>query len=131
LAGTLFVRRNVFWAIGGYDERLKYSENSDLTWRLGDYCLASGLTVLRDEEPRIRIRQSENERERLRSYGSARVDAARHLLSTHRERFLHDPIGRADYWRIVAHDEFARGRVGRAGFALIRSALAAGNSRRG
>jgi hypothetical protein len=53
LAGTFMVRRDLFAEVGGYDEELTYSENTELALRLIPACLARGLAIRAVPEPLV------------------------------------------------------------------------------
>jgi len=44
-AGTFTVRYDILVALAGYDERLKYAENTDLLWRAAIYCRNKSLNI--------------------------------------------------------------------------------------
>lgn len=46
VAGGFCIARSVFDSIAGYDESLRYSENTDLVLRALEYCVSRGLGVL-------------------------------------------------------------------------------------
>lgn len=53
LAGSLSARRDLLQAIGGYDERIGFSENAELAMRLVPACRAAGLAVRSVERPLV------------------------------------------------------------------------------
>lgn len=53
IPGTFAVRRDLFAAVGGYVEQLRYSENTELLMRLTLLCRSKGLSVESTAEPLI------------------------------------------------------------------------------
>ena len=84
LAGTFAVRRAIFDASGGYDEKITYGENTELSFRLNPL---SPQRVF-SNEPRLRINQ-------LASRDSVAPQKIRasisHMLVKHRELFSRQP----------------------------------------
>lgn len=95
------LRRPVFDAVGGYNEALHYSENTELHWRLQDYCREAGWRCAYVDEPlgiyySTRLggaRQPRNFARRLSSYEA--------LLAAHAPRFERDPRLYAVYWSLA------------------------------
>jgi GT2 family glycosyltransferase len=120
LAGEALIRRDVFLATGGYDERLTYSENEELAMRLGPELARSGLQVRRVAA--VTVRYVPRSAARGTAYLPARERSALHLLCKHPQAFAAAPDVAAAYWRIIAHARFTSGRT-RAGLAALREAL--------
>jgi glycosyltransferase involved in cell wall biosynthesis len=57
LAGTFAVRRSVLVAIGGYDSRLAFAENSELAIRLLRHCKERALPFAAVHKPLVRIKR--------------------------------------------------------------------------
>lgn len=121
LPGTFFVRRRAFDDVGGYDESLRFSENTDLAWRLGDESARQGWTVANIDETLFELDKPVDDLVRHARYVGVRGDAARRLLRKHPARFAVDRPGARRYWRIIAVDHRARGQYGRAAAAAVRS----------
>jgi hypothetical protein len=85
LAGTFAVRRSVFQAVGGYDCRLEYSENTELAIRLAIHCERHGLSFATVDMPLVSIetRPVSNGRPQFR----ARLDAAELMLRQYGDRY--------------------------------------------
>jgi len=120
-AGTFLVRREVFEAVGGYDRRLAYAENSELAIRLARYCDERSRGFATVHRPLIRIRK------RRESTGEAglreRLEATELMLERH-----------GDWYRTAAAPAYARHRaiagtyayrLGRRGRAIRHFAAAA------
>lgn len=120
LAGTFFVRRRAFDDVGGYDESLRFSENTDLAWRLGDECERQGWTAATVDRTLFEMNKPLDDLVRHAKYVGIRGDAARRLLRKHTARFAIDRPGARRYWRIIAVDHRARGQYGRAAAAAVR-----------
>ncbi len=98
LAGTFAVRRGVFDESGGYDEMLRFSENSELAWRLHELLehRGRGRRVVGDAVVRISgVGTSRN-------YDEARMRAAIRLLDVHARRMAADPADRERHEAIAA-----------------------------
>ena len=99
LAGNVFIRATLFHRVGGYDEALRYAENTELALRLAK-SLEPGVSeaVLIDDRFLLSI-----ERRTDRPQGSARdkYDAALHLLEHHADRLGRDPSVRANHYAIA------------------------------
>ena len=80
-AGTFVVKRGVFAAIGGYDPRLAYSENSELAVRLIRYCEAHALSLAAVYEPLVRIGRRRGFPAQVECL--ERLEAAELMLSRH------------------------------------------------
>ena len=100
LAGAFAVRRSVFEAIGGYDEALAFSENTELALRLAAWCAASGHRIEPIMETVVRVHQSDQRQRRAR-YAHARLAAVEHLFEKHGEAISRDDRLRADYARVA------------------------------
>ena len=98
LAGSFVIRRDVFDAVGGYDEELRYSENSELSWRLEQALPSMGLErrVLEDA---VVSRRGVGE---SRNYDEARMRAAIRILDTHADRMSRQRDERARHEAIAA-----------------------------
>lgn len=123
LAGTFFVRRRAFDLVGGYDESLRFSENTDLAWRLGDEGERQGWTAATVDRTLFEIDKPDDDLVRHERYVGIRGDAARRLLHKHPSRFAVDRPGARRYWRIIAVDHRARGHYGRAAAAAARGLI--------
>lgn len=115
--GTFSVRRSVLAAIGGYDDSLEFSENSELALRLLPDCARRHRTVASVEEPLIRHYRRPLTDKVTADSANARLLAAQRILQRHGERYRrHNVRGLANYLAIAgvnAH-RIGRGREGRA-----------------
>jgi glycosyltransferase involved in cell wall biosynthesis len=116
LSGSFAVRTDLAHAIGGYDEALRFGENTDFVLRLAEECRRRSLRVAVTNEVFSRYYAASDERR----YDAKRLDAALHLLR--RGRFdLHSPGERA---RLHAIASVNAARVRRYGLSARQSALA-------
>jgi glycosyltransferase involved in cell wall biosynthesis len=117
-SGSFATRTDIARAIGGYDEALRFAENTDFVLRLADECSRRSLRVLAtDVVFSIYHHGAPDERR----YDAKRLDAALHLLR--RGRFdLHPRSARAKLHAIVAVNA---ARVGRYGVSVKHATLAA------
>jgi glycosyltransferase involved in cell wall biosynthesis len=105
LAGMFVVLREILDAIGGYDERLSYSENTDLSYRIDDELSARGLDVDFVERPLVVIHRRED---RSKRYSPAVYrSAAEVMLEKHRDRFRESPSIEANYRAIAGFNSLA------------------------
>jgi glycosyltransferase involved in cell wall biosynthesis len=98
LAGSFVIRRDLFNAVGGYDEELRYSENSELSWRLEKALAPMGLER-RIIDDAVVSRRGVGE---SRNYDEARMRAAIRILDTHADRMSHQRDERARHEAIAA-----------------------------
>jgi glycosyltransferase involved in cell wall biosynthesis len=112
LAGTFAVRRRVFEAIGGYDSRLAFAENSELGMRLVTHCEEHSLPFATVRKPLVRIRKrctSGNE-----AGFRARLEAAELILECYGNRNRRAPASFcANYRAIAAVNAYRLGFFGR------------------
>lgn len=102
LAGGFAVRKDLLLAIGGYDERLRYSENTDLGLRLTDLLLTlPDSQVVHAPETSVDVRVS-SERGRATRYAHAQGEAVEILLERHSVRFAREPRAQAALLRVLS-----------------------------
>lgn len=116
-SGSFAVRTDLARAVGGYDEALRFGENTDFILRLAEECRRRSLTVAATRNVLSVYHQSPDERR----YDARRLDAALYLLR--RGRFdLELPGERAKHYAIGAVNA---SRVGRYLLSIKLAALAA------
>jgi len=93
LPGAFVVSRGVFEATGGYDEHLRFSENSVLGWRIRAVVAKSGAGMGMIREPLV-VRYSQPGR----TFEQARYEAAVRILDQYAD-VLADPATGADPFR--------------------------------
>jgi glycosyltransferase involved in cell wall biosynthesis len=108
LAGTFAVRRQAFQAVGGYDPRLAYAENSELGIRLTRYCEQHALAFAALHQPLISVRL----RTRLGSTVDfrERLEAAELIVRCHADRQAVARSSFANYRAIAAVNAYRLGR---------------------
>jgi GT2 family glycosyltransferase len=111
LAGAFAIRAATFHAAGGYDENLRYSENTELGWRIRQQVTNSGGIAVIEAPLVVQYRQPE------RAYDRARYDAAQRILDGHLYELEADPGDtaalrefRANYLAIAAVSAARLGR---------------------
>lgn len=99
LAGSFAVRRELFSEIGGYDEDLRFAENSELAMRLVPHCLARDYRLAFQARPLLRYHI---EADRQTPPCHVR-DAAVRILDNHGPWLLETfPTGFANYCGVAA-----------------------------
>ena len=102
IPGSFAVRADAFARVGGYDEALDYSENTELLFRL----LHDDRDAVLIDEVAVR---HHHRADVARHYRQARVAATGHILERHEERLAERPGMLADLLGIAAHDHFRLG----------------------
>jgi glycosyltransferase involved in cell wall biosynthesis len=97
LAGGFAARRELLREIGGYDETLAYSENTDLGIRLVAACLAHGLEVRAVPRALVCYYLRPPGARAGGDLGGVRLRAIHSLLERHAEAFARDPRSREIY----------------------------------
>jgi len=97
LAGTFAARRQLFIEVGGYEESLAFSENTELALRLIPICRRRGWPVQYIEQPLVSVCR----RQRNGSHLMASFEAAKFLLETHGERLARNSRVLSDYLAIA------------------------------
>lgn len=101
LPGLFMVRRSLLEAVGGYDEALRFSENTELGFRLTDEIVESQWPVVAAPRALVTIHQAPDGRSQSYSPERVRV-AAERILTRHGERLARRPELLASYHAIVA-----------------------------
>jgi glycosyltransferase involved in cell wall biosynthesis len=94
LAGTFAVRADLLRAVGGFDERLACSQNTDLGLRLISGLGERGLALRSTDRPLVRL-DFRATADRPSTEPAKLFQGTRVLLDNHRERLARDPHGRA------------------------------------
>jgi len=110
LAGTFAVRRDLFDAAGGYDQHLRYAENSELLVRLEATLTRLGLTYSEAAEATVAIESSGESR----NYDENRFEAAIRILEVHGDRLTGAERGRYQAIASVNAARTGRSREARA-----------------
>jgi glycosyltransferase involved in cell wall biosynthesis len=98
LPGCFAIQRGLFSDLGGYDEQLRFAENSDLVARAHGLCQRSGREVAKSDLIALRIHDLTNPRD----YDQRRLDAMLHILDRDREELASEPAIRARHARVGA-----------------------------
>ncbi len=97
LAGSFVVSADIARVVGGYDEAMRYGENTDFVLRVADQCRRQSARIVSTDE----VMMVYHERMERRRYDRERLDSAVHLLR--RGRFdLDVPGERAKVQAIAA-----------------------------
>ncbi len=129
LPGAFAVSRAAFAGAGGYDDHLRYGENTELGWRVKQWLAANGLTIGLVEEPAV-VRYTQPNRE----YDAAKYESARWILE-HPSHVLESDVAgvaaprkrRSTYQAIVGVNA---AKLGRRREALSYGLAAVGNDPR-
>lgn len=100
IAGTFALHRELFHVVGAYNEKMSYSENTDLAIRLVSYCVSNKYKIATIDKPLMLFHttrpiggKKQNE-ERLRN--------AKYMLEFHGDRYKQrSPRGYANYCAIA------------------------------
>ena len=122
IAGTFAVRAELLRAVGGYDERMTCSHQSELLMRLIPAMLAREL-VMRSTESILIVCESRPATERPMSSPLALYQGTRVLLEKHSERISRYPKSRAVYNGILGVSAARLGRWREARSALLTAAV--------
>lgn len=108
LAGTFAVRRDLFERVGGYDEALRFSENSELGMRLSDHVEDPGRdTVLLGRSVLLITPRPD----RAREYAEAQYRSLVRILGRHAPRLARDPRLESDYRAVAGVSALRTGRT--------------------
>lgn len=117
LPGMVAIRREVFWEVGGYDERFAYSENTELALRVTNLVRRRGWVVAATDRPLV-VRHV---RPGNRRYDRARYEASRLLVELHGDRFARSPHALARRLAVLGVDAARIGERTEARRALLRA----------
>jgi hypothetical protein len=111
LPGGFCLRKDVFTAVGGFDESLSYSENQDLGLRILDHFSAvGGRAVVRVPTVLVDFHR-EAASTRVRRYRSAPADSARVFLYRYESRLAGDPRSIASLLRVISRSDRHEGQL--------------------
>lgn len=121
LAGGFAVQRDLYLAVGGYDERLRYYENFELGLRLCDRLATGTAGRASHVDHAIGDIHVEAAPQRIDRYGSARGEAAALILERHAQRFAGKPGSDTGFLRILSRSK----RLGRDRRGAVNAAFTA------
>lgn len=99
LAGSFAVRRNLFLAAGGYDEQLRFSENTELSLRILTEIARSDRRIVNLPQMLVQItRRATADR---RTEPRDRLVSVQRILNQHEEAFAANPKVKAGYCGIA------------------------------
>lgn len=108
LAAGFAVKRELFLAVGGYDQRLRHSENLELGLRLCDHLSRTHSPVSHVQRV-VADLMVERSRTRIMRYGTAPGEAAALLLDRHAARFARDRGAKVSFLRILSRSRRLQG----------------------
>jgi glycosyltransferase involved in cell wall biosynthesis len=123
LAGTFAVRADLLRAAGGFDERLRCSQNTDVGLRLITGLAERGLRINNTDRPCVRI-DHRPASDRSSTNPAMLFQGTRVLLDNHRERLARDRHGRAVLNGVLGVSAARLGRWRDARSALLTSVQA-------
>lgn len=129
LAGAFAVRTDLLHAIGGYDEQMTCSHQTELWIRLVPALLDRQLSIRNTDRILLRI-ERRAPRGRPMSSPAALYQGAQILLDKHRESFARDPRRRANSYGVLGVSAARMGKWTHARSALLTSARAQPGSAR-
>lgn len=118
--GTYVVDRGLFEEVGGYDERLRHSENVELQLRVLRRLRSRGVAVPIVEEASVLVHR--RNRGRAARYGSAPAEAARFMLDRYRDELAREEGVLSDYHAIIGTDLLRQGLRRPAAHELLAAA---------
>lgn len=121
LPGSFSIEHDLFESIGGYDDELRFGENSDLLLRAQSALLRSGETVGFCGEPTVRV--NVNPAHDTAYYRRPRLAAIERMLSVHRDELDLDHETLHNHHAIAAvlyRQEGSLGRANRHAWAAMR-----------
>ena len=123
-AGTFAVPRDLYFEVGGFDEELRTSHQTEFALRLLPSCRAAGVDVVALDEPLtiIALRQADR---RERNDPRRLLDATLRILERHEGQLARSPQVLADYLATAGVAAARVGELGRARHLLIRAARVA------
>ena len=99
LAGSFAVRREVYEAVGGYDTKLGFSENTELGIRLSDLAVRRKWRTMCIDEP-LMIRNDYG-RKPCRAYNAKQLYASQYIVDRYASLFVRLPQERYHYLSIA------------------------------
>ena len=109
LTGTFTIDRLLFLSIGGYNEKISYSENSDLFIRLYKNRCYSNEQIAEAKNGFLCIKQEESN-QRSKRYFKNKYSSAKIILHNHADFFLEYPKNQINYKRVLNYAAFNLGR---------------------
>ncbi len=110
LPGCFAVDRRVFGEVSGYDEKLRFAENTDLVERVHEYCARYGLEVRHAHEALLAVHDISDPRR----YDAQKVDAMIYLLNRDERPLSRDPERKARLARVGSVSAVRTGQSKRA-----------------
>jgi len=101
LAGCYAVRRTLLLEVAGFDERLNYSENTDLGFRLLRACKRAGLRTSATDKVLVTSNRPHLSRHTTATRLEHQIAAVRILMDKHADMFGCDPGSAADYLAVA------------------------------
>jgi glycosyltransferase involved in cell wall biosynthesis len=123
LAGTFACRTDLLKVVGGYDERLTCSHQTELAMRLMPPMLERGLQMRSTDQVKLRI-ERRDANERPMSNPAALYHGTRVLLEKHSDRFALHALDRARSYGVLGVSAARLGHWSEARSALLVSARA-------
>jgi glycosyltransferase involved in cell wall biosynthesis len=123
LSGSYAVRRSLLTHIGGFDDRLRYSENTEIGLRLMQACSAEGLTTATCVTPLVCWSRPDFDRRNAPARLENRIAAGRIMLDKHGEHplFRYNPRVASYYHAIVGVSQARLGRLREARASFVEA----------
>lgn len=121
LAGTFAMELSLFHAIGGYEQTIGFSENTELALRLIPHCREKGLSIATTHQQFVLIHSQRGTGDELN-----RLTAAEFMLRRHGAQYRrHSPTSFANYHAIAGVHAARLGNLGAARRHLVSAVVAA------
>lgn len=98
--GVFILKKEIFWAVGGYDNNLKSGQHTELAYRLMPYLVSHEIEIANVFKALVKVHLHAGER--IRSNNKAKIDGVQYVLQKHRELFARNPLTRSTYETNVA-----------------------------
>ena len=93
------INKNLFWEVGGFDEKLRSGQHTELSFRLRSRIVANKVQIVNLMKPLVKVNIHEGPR--IRSSSESKLLGALHIMEKHADLMKKFPILGRTYSRIV------------------------------
>ena len=122
LAGCFAVRRDIYGQIGGYEEKIQTTHQTELALRLLPHCERNALEIATVDQPLVNI-ESRAISERPLNQPGPLLESIEFVLEHHRSQLRRDRSTHAQYHSVAGVSSAQIGQMRRARRHLMRAAL--------